>query len=77
MGKVTNLGIAQTDDPLFTGGYELFSRPEPRRPPAVDPAPAPARAPAAGNADWRRSVEAGDLGSLACAEYEPRSWRGR
>jgi hypothetical protein len=47
MGKTIDLGMAKKDDPLFTGGCELFSRPEPRPPPAVDPAPAPERAPAA------------------------------
>lgn len=47
MGKVTNLGMAKPDDPIFTGGYELFSRPEPRRPPAVESRSAPAKARAA------------------------------
>jgi hypothetical protein len=55
MGKTIDLGMAKKDDPLFTGGYELFSRPEPRRPLAVDPAPA--RAPAAGKAVRRRRRE--------------------
>jgi hypothetical protein len=37
MGKTKDLGMAKPDDPLFTGGYELFSRPEP----PADPVPVP------------------------------------
>jgi hypothetical protein len=54
MGKVTDLGMAKPDDPIFTGGYELFSRPEPRRPPAVESRAAPARAPTADKPDRPR-----------------------
>jgi hypothetical protein len=54
MGKFKDMGMAKPDDPLFTGGYEFFSRPEPTKPPAVDPAPAPARGSAAGKAVRRR-----------------------
>ena len=42
MGKTTDLGLAKPDDPMFTGGYELFSRPEPTKPRPAEPAPTPA-----------------------------------
>jgi len=42
MGKCKDMGMAKPDDPLFSGGYELFSRPEPTKPRPAEPASTPA-----------------------------------